>query len=113
MNCKQGDLAMMIGMVIMPELNGHIVRCVRYEATKDGAPAWIVDPPLFPGIKSFDPQGLVRYVGDWVKDECLRPLDNPPDDAVDEISTRKNKKNKDALLLLQYNLTTVGSDAKV
>lgn len=71
MNCKLGDLAIVISCKQDASHIGKIVRCIEF--TNDintGEPGWIVEPKL----------------GKWrgVKDASLKPIGNPSDDASDE-----------------------------
>lgn len=81
MNCKKGELAVIIKSD--PDKQhaiGHICRVVerwqhqflRHE------PAWRIDPVVSGGY-------------DVVLDECLRPIRDPGDDAVDETLVRLGK----------------------
>lgn len=70
MNCKAGDLAVVIKGKD-PQQIGKIVRCMRSTVDRfTGDPGWIVEPTL----------------GKWrgVKDANLRPLHDSGDDAQDE-----------------------------
>ena len=87
MNCKQGDLAIIVESAA--DNAGKIVRCVKAagvcsmfdrHGTRRTEAAWEVDPPL-PGWagdvhnKVFDAQlRPIRDPGDDAKDEMLRPL---------------------------------------
>jgi hypothetical protein len=81
MNCKQGDLAIIVASC--KENLGLIVLCIRptenlwrsRDGTIDDCPGWVID----------------RDVVDWmggkdnhIEDACLRPIRNPGDDATDE-----------------------------
>ena len=73
MNCKQGDLAIIVG--ILPgypgyKCNGMIVKCVSLIPDYDIA-AWIIEPEID------------GFLG--VADVNLRPIRDPGDDAVDEM----------------------------
>ena len=77
MNCKQGDLAVVVRSFAGQE--GKIVRCVKYVGpiNFDGAPAfpdcWRVDPPLYVAADGRKAQ--------WVADSCMRPIrDSKGDD---------------------------------
>ena len=72
MNCKPGDLAVIVGASIAREHVGKVVRCVRY-VEFDG-PAWEIDPRL-PNMRTGN-----EY---WcVADHRLRPI--RPDGITDE-----------------------------
>jgi hypothetical protein len=85
MNCKQGDMAVVVhrryswdGWRI-----GHIAKCVEpdfHPITKE--PAWVIDPPLI------SPTGEVH---DAIIDAILRPIRDPGDDATDEVVQRIGK----------------------
>ena len=74
MNCKQGDLAIIVGCVNVPVANGRIVRCVAFVPDYN-IPAWDIDPPVVA------PDGVYPSI----HDSLLRPINNPGEDAVDEI----------------------------
>jgi hypothetical protein len=69
MNCKEGDLVIVVGCKTTPTLVGLIFRCVRLRDDWTKTPAWVVDPdPAIPG----------RY---GIEDSCLLPIrDNSEDD---------------------------------
>ncbi len=67
MNCKPGDLAVVVRSIYDPAQIGKIVRVVEWCAYTEG---WIVSPCI------------LFYAS--VHDECLRPIRDPGDDAVDE-----------------------------
>lgn len=82
MNCKQGDLAIVVNSLCGNE--GKIVRCLRLLPAHrwefpDGSivikPSWEIDISL----PSFDGSCTTR-----VADDRLRPIRDPGDDAVDE-----------------------------
>ncbi len=75
MNCKQGDLAMIVYSKCSPELIGSIVRCVRFEPGPTGKPAWRIDRKLHSG-KQVRPGLTVE--GDWWEDSTLRPIRDQP-----------------------------------
>lgn len=72
MNCKQGDLAVLLWRSVAPEHHGRIVQCVR----ADG-PWWTVTPEL-------PIAGQPGRFWSGVHDSALRPLRDPGDDAQDE-----------------------------
>jgi hypothetical protein len=74
MNCKQGDLAIVVSFATHPEHNGKIVRCVRYKPYQS-IDAWVIDPPL---------ESRFPHSSDWAADRALRPIRDPGDDARDE-----------------------------
>lgn len=87
MNCKQGDLAVVVTAKFFPEEIGKIVTCVQFKPSL-GEPAWIVDPPLG---KDESRNGHF-FKADWVFDSCLRPIrDN---DGTDETLTWAGLPNK-------------------
>ena len=74
MNCKQGDLAIIVRCTLEPSANGKIVRCVS-SFVIDGHVGWEIDP-------------FVKVSNGYyssVVDRLLRPIRDPGDDAVDEI----------------------------
>lgn len=76
MNCKQGDLAVVVKSY--RGFEGRIVRCVRLVGNREWVnlgvqPTWYVDPP-FP----------VKDYPHHIADSQLRPIRDPGDDAQDE-----------------------------
>lgn len=76
MNCKQGDLA-----IVVKSMNGHegkIVKCMRFVGKVHGWQCddrWEID------------QHLQGFLGGWTNtasDSCLRPIRDPGNDATDE-----------------------------
>ena len=91
MNCKQGDLALVIGPVNAPCV-GKVVRCLRFvpantpTCSTDGrlhsetiADAWLTDTLLFPPSRFVD-WGEFNYA---IHDRYLMPLRPPADDETD------------------------------
>ena len=90
MNCKPGDLAVVIKSISGNE--GRIVRVVRlhHSTTHDidgyrvypenDGPRWVLEKP----VRALSPQGheLPLFT---VPDSCLRPIRDPGDDARDEL----------------------------
>ena len=89
MNCKQGQLVRYVGTNPhnRPNVYGWIGKVIARSGFVD-VPGWIVDPPL-PGGHIVDPLSRNRYLAHSVADRVLKPLDNPGDDEVDEISVRR------------------------
>lgn len=91
MNCKQGDLARVVGFVGgAAGLNDRIVRCERFYVVNN-TDGWVLADPLVSKVIEpyHDFSGTNYYPGDiakhgWVADYHLRPIGNPGDDAVDE-----------------------------
>lgn len=82
MNCKPGDLAVLVRARLDPTHLGKIVSVIKWDARLEG---WVVKPPLFTnGVE-------------WgaVKDSSLRRIDNPGDDAVDEVIQRIGTPHKE------------------
>lgn len=79
MNCRPGDLAVIVRSKYTPQAVGRIVTCVRLKpCPRTGAPAWIIDPPVRGSYE--DPAGCPRS-GGWFYDECLSPIrDNDGED---------------------------------
>ncbi len=74
MNCKQGDLALIISATHAPQHIGKVVTCVRLH-TIDGIDYWEI-------ARTLDNPGGIPY---WaVADRRLRPISDPGDDARDE-----------------------------
>ncbi len=70
LNCKQGDLAIVVRCWPYHECVGQIVTCVRPEEGVWG-PGWFVEPRLSNG-------------NTCIYDECLRPIRPHGDDERDE-----------------------------
>jgi hypothetical protein len=71
MNCKPGDLAIVVSTLGHPACGralGAIVRVVRAKPPTPYGPHWEVDHPFIDGAA----------------DRCLRPIRDPGDDAQDE-----------------------------
>lgn len=82
MNCKPGQMARYIGN--NPRCTGWIVQCVELHAIGTrvcGEPMWVTAPCL--PATSGDKDAIAT------SDRLLKPLDNPGDDEVDEISLRR------------------------
>lgn len=84
MNCKPGDLA----VIVHCEMNwckahlGKVVRCLRLVDTEEQLPGWETDPELH----ATDDGSLIAWA-----DEVLRPIQDPGDDAVDEMVQKLGK----------------------
>lgn len=90
MNCKQGDLAIVVRSGAGNE--AKIVRCLRLatnseldeaEFTRTGGPVWVTDSFLFYALKD----GTRDGGGPLCRDRCLRPIRDTGDDATDETLT--------------------------
>jgi hypothetical protein len=90
MNCKPGDLAVVLFASKSPKMIGRIVECVRLVSPGEnisglawsndiGGPAWLVRT-------TGSPLQWVRHTVDEraIADCCLRPIRDPGDDARDE-----------------------------
>lgn len=84
MNCKQGDLAIIVRSLAGNE--GRIIRCVKYvpqlryrflDGTQETKPGWLMDEAL--------PTILADEKSPYIWDCWLRPIRDPGDDAVDEM----------------------------
>lgn len=82
MNCKKGDLAIIIGDTWgyderLPELRltahsaGRVVECVEL-VDLDGEPAWFIGEPIT--LKVSSPRGIGTVEMDVITDSLLRPL---------------------------------------
>ena len=100
MNCKPGDLAIIIGAVLTPEMIGCVVECVHLtvpgEVLKCNAlalplrldgPAWLVrGTGLIPNRST---SGRLEFLPErFVSDKYLRPVSGLPvtDDVTDEVT---------------------------
>ncbi len=89
MNCKQGDLAVIVHSDFFKENIGKIVTCVEFKAGPDGSPAWVIDRALFEGTRRTHNKS---FAGDWVCDKVLRPIrDQPGEDETLRIAGLPNK----------------------
>jgi hypothetical protein len=69
MNCKPGDLAVIVRAYRFPELVGRIVTCVRLTPHPSKLPVWETAEPL--------PES------NWIHDDQLRPIrDNDGEDEM-------------------------------
>jgi hypothetical protein len=92
LNCKPGDLAVVLKTRMRPDAVGMVVRVVEHTVV-GGEPAWRIDPPLPGGVRwSF--AGGSWTDGTSIRDECLRPIRDPGEDAVDEILQLVGSPNK-------------------
>ena len=80
MNCKPGDLAVIVRSSAGNE--GRMVQCLRLatsqeleEANFAPLPTWVLDQPL---------PTVLGAVVHMARDEALRPIRDPGDDATDE-----------------------------
>lgn len=81
MNCKPGDLAIVTHSNLAPHAVGRITRCVVMKPCPlRQVPAWRVEPAVAETVWI---DGILHH-GDWVLDECLRPIRDPGDEAQDE-----------------------------
>ena len=81
LNCKQGDLAVIVRSTVNPQTVGMIVQCVKYKPSPIAGPAWEIDRSVAPHVQI----GMFIHAADWIRDANLRPLrDN---DGTDETLT--------------------------
>jgi hypothetical protein len=71
MNCKPGDLAVVVSAPFDPHYLGRIVTCVSFFFV-EGMPTWRTDPPMYWTCDS----GVVRELP-WC-DKDLRPIRDQP-----------------------------------
>lgn len=71
---KPGGLAIVVHARNAPQHAGKIVQCVRKLVIGSDL-GWVIEPTLP------NPNGDPFW---WAKAECLRPIDNPGDDARDQ-----------------------------
>lgn len=86
MNCKPGDLAVIVHCPPKPDCVGRIVECVKFFKSchidfRFYTDVWVVE---WHGV---DPKQL-GFNGFAVPDAWLRPIRDPGDDAVDEVIQR-------------------------
>lgn len=81
MNCEQGDIAIIVKSTCGNE--DKVVKCIEFVGflgeKYDGANYWLVDREI-----AFSDGSDIPYA----KDEWLRPIRDPGDDAVDEMVER-------------------------
>jgi hypothetical protein len=83
MNCKPGDLAVIIHCPPAPDCVGRIVQCLRFEGN------YIIDGLRYPDVWRVDWSGKsareITGCEAWgMRDAWMRPLRDPGDDARDE-----------------------------
>lgn len=82
MNCKPGDLAIIVRSVAGNE--GKIVRCIKYA----GKIRWLVIGGGEEFKESWEVDSLIRSIDgtrtNLIKDDQLRPISDPGEDAQDE-----------------------------
>lgn len=89
LNCKPGQLARVISHPVTVHANiaDMIVQVTKLTPTWLGVPAWeFVGAPLAKLCSHGDP-----LVVEMIPDELLRPINNPGDDAVDEMVAKVGK----------------------
>lgn len=79
MNCKPGDLAVIVRAPFDKEHLGKIVKCIGFSSNYESH--WITEPKL------------PRIGGGWLSwaDKNLRPIRDPGEDAIDETIARIGK----------------------
>lgn len=87
MNCKPGDLAIIVSSRLAPENIGRIVEVVRRRSPDGSLPCWIVrsNQPL---VNRWE-DGFVELVYERIyRDLCLRPVTGLPiaNDVTDEVT---------------------------
>lgn len=93
MNCKPGDLAVIVNSEDTPKAVGSIVRCIKYEPGHNGRPAWIIDKNFGDRISD---DGRRLIIGNWFADFCLRPIrDQDGEDEMIRIAGKPNKEKVD------------------
>lgn len=88
MNCKAGDLAIVV-RVHQDRFNwaiGKIVRCKSANRIND-LDGWTLEDPISQSPDS-------KYTWRWVADRCLKPIRDPGDDAKDETLSWRNVPQK-------------------
>ncbi|MBK5203907.1 MAG: hypothetical protein JJD98_00410 [Polaromonas sp.] len=72
MNCKQGDLAIVVRVSLSANnwMIGKIVKCEGFEVI-NGCFGWMVESPIV------SPPGYI-FDYEWVADHCLRPIRDQP-----------------------------------
>lgn len=85
MNCKPGDLAVVVRAA--EHAKNCIGKLITVEKTVSGT-HWRYSPMLYRATDGLP----INYV----EDECLRPIRNHPDDAVDEMLVITGKPVKEA-----------------
>ena len=84
MNCKPGDLALVIGDTF-PYNKSKVVTCVRllnrseHDVLDSHGPVWLIDTLLQYGVLGFAAPSYLP----WCPDRCLMPV-NPLDDEATE-----------------------------
>jgi hypothetical protein len=84
MNCKQGDLAMVVGGCVGTQV-GKIVNCIRLLALEehtvplDAGPVWLVDAQM----AFSDRVTWANSLHPWVPDRFLMPINPRNDESVE------------------------------
>lgn len=114
MRCKVGDLAIVVGAVHTPQLNGRIVLCLRIwrgelvegkRTTGIGEPCWVVETTGSPLPWAFNNNNTTFHQQRVVDDSILRPI--RPHDGEDEmlrITGRPVESVRDALEAIRKQL---------
>jgi len=74
MNCKPGDLAVVVRARTHPDLLGRITRCLSLA----GPSVWHVEPMRSRYISGYDCGGVIQFDVALANDDCLRPLRDEP-----------------------------------
>jgi hypothetical protein len=96
MNCKPGDLAVVVSLIVGTgphgghvevDVRGRVVSCVTLASTHDECVGWQVTEPLVTWYVEVYPNGIwwEEITIDVIGDEYLRPIRDPGVDAVDEM----------------------------
>jgi len=93
MNCKPGDLAIVVNAARTPEMIGHLVTVLFWVGEGDACPdgmkpdgaAWWCKSENSGGIPTRHPYGLVYEPERLIDDQLLRPI--RPGDLEDETPT--------------------------
>lgn len=101
MNCKQGDLAIIVHSEgggeagqLSKMLLGRIVRVIRLGKPQSDLHCyadlvWFFEEPIHLVLNG------KRFSANGIADFCLRPIDNPGDDVVDEVIQRLGAPTRD------------------
>lgn len=91
MNCKPGDLAVIVRSLDSPEAIGSLVKCVSFLSGLRN-PSWQLDRKV--ADDKLRDGKLIR--GDWFADKCLRPIrDQDGEDEMIRIAGKPNKEKVD------------------
>lgn len=100
MKCKPNQLVRYVGPnpLNRPNIFGWVGTTVEFIKDRRGIPCWRVDPPL-PGGTYLSKEGSAVKTGRLVDERFLKPIENPDEDAVDQMVLLVGKPKKEDKVL--------------